>query len=137
MTNKDNVVDFLKRLGDLQEELDESGYVPEDEDIESFLKVLDFLRTLSVSNDGRVEFDSETLRVILVSYVTEEEFGEEHLVTKKTAMHKETEMEFPHVTNSDADDEEECLIAAVEDFNDSLYALAQSFRDEQEEEQQE
>jgi len=130
--DKGNVVDFIKHVENLQEETD-PGYVPEDEDIESFLKVLDFVRTLSTSNDGSIEFDNETLKVILVSYVTDETLGEDGLVTKQTALHKEIEMDFPCVTNTDVDTEEVLLIAAVEDFNDGLYGIAQSYEEQDDE----
>jgi len=131
-----NVVDFIKHAQELRKEQNDPGYIPEDEDIEAFLKVLDFLRTLSTSNDGRIDFDGESLRVILVSVVAEEDLGEDGLVTKKTALHQEVEMDFPNITNSASNDEEENLIAAVEDFNDGMYGLAQMFSDNDKEEKE-
>ena len=57
--DKGNVVDFIKRAEEMRDE-NNPGYIPQDEDIEVFLNVLDFIRTLSISNTGRFEFDEET-----------------------------------------------------------------------------
>ena len=130
--DKGNVVDFIKRAEEMRDE-NNPGYIPQDEDIEVFLNVLDFIRTLSISNTGRFEFDEETLKIILTNYVDEEAFGEEGLVTKRIGLHRETEMDFPGITNTESGIDEEHMIAATEDFNDMLYVLAESFRDADEE----
>ena len=73
-----NVVDLIKHINEMKEDQNDPGYIPEDGDIEAFLKVLDFVRTLSISNTGRVEFDSDSLKITLINYVTEEEVNTVH-----------------------------------------------------------
>ena len=124
----DNVVDLIKRraLVSLAPKIKEEDYTPSDSDIEAFLMVLDYIRGMSVSQTGSIQFNDEYLTVKI-----------EHLVDTNT----ETDSTLSFVTKIHSDfvwdaidstnDDEILLSETAIDFWNALQELTQEPEDEE------
>lgn len=93
MAEESNVINLVERLEQIRKESSENIYFPSHEDLKTFLLVLNFIRKLSVSRSGKLEFNEDTLSVILTHYLEHKDINE-YEVVKYTALQEEAEMNF-------------------------------------------
>lgn len=93
MSDGNNVISLVERLEEMRKKSAENIYFPSHEDLKTFLLVLNFIRKLSVSRSGKLEFNEDTLSIVLTHYLDHEDINE-YEVVKYTALQEEAEMNF-------------------------------------------
>ncbi len=124
---RENVVEFVTRLNQLREKNLEHTYFPSENDVRSFLLVLNFIKHLSVSHTGKIGFDDDQLKIVLTNYVVDEDIND-YGVLKSTALHQEATMNFMLENGMD----EELVDNSVDDLLDCLDGLVKWMDDESE-----
>lgn len=111
-----NVVDFVTRMNKIKEEAPkaEDCYFPTEMDVQTFLMVLDFIRKLSVSRTGKIQFSEDYLKIALTHYT---DIGDvnDYGVTQVSAFHQEVDMGFNFVIDPITEEQ-----ASLQDVSNDL-----------------
>lgn len=95
----DNVINLFEKLKEIKNAETVDTYFPSAHDLQQFLQVLSFIRQLSVSHTGQLEFDEDSLRITLLQRLDTEALNE-YGVTKTVSFHQETDMAFDFTTDA-------------------------------------
>lgn len=119
----DNVVDLVERIERLKKQSENKDVdgLPDRKDLETFIKVLSFIRSLSMSGTGKLEFIDDHLTISLTHYMEHTEINDGD-VTTFSALHEEAEM-FWDLSSDDGHTEKEALDVATNALSASLNEL--------------